>query len=202
MKQRPEVPLKTARFSVVVAKCGRPAVHLTLVAPAKDPAVRRLEGQGRIMTILPAHRGAGTDYGLVGIHVAPGAQLLIFPRSVRRFAGKRVVGINYDLLDQDLHLTARATAGGPKLGKRLRPPSKPTRLFPKPPSIAPPAPAPEKKEERPAPEPPTLPVVLRRLRAIERLFQQKRPAAARDATSRLIEELARGLEPPKHRPSQ
>jgi hypothetical protein len=196
MKRRPAAPLQTARFSVVVGKCGRPSVHLTLTAPAKDPALRRLESQGRVMTILPAPRGAGTDHGLVGIHPAPGVQLFIFPRSVRRFAGKRVVGINYTILDEDLHVTGRTADRGPHPKKQTRPPPKPAPLLP----TRAPAPAPEK--DRPAPEPPTLPAVLRRLRAIERLFDQKRPAAARDETSRLVQDLAQGLEPAKRRSSQ
>jgi hypothetical protein len=203
VKSHSDARLKTARFTVVVAKCGRPSVHLTLLTPAKDQALRRLDGQGRVMTILPAHR-VGTDHGLVGIHPAPGMQLLVFPRSVRRFAGKRIVGINYELLDQDLHLTGRAAVARPptKAGGRARSTVTPVTLFPSPAPASAPAANPQKEKERPPPEPPTLPVVLRRLRAIERLLDQKRAAAAREETGRLIDDLARGLKPPKRRSSQ
>ena len=84
-------PLKTARFSLALAKCGRPSVHLTLVAPDKDPALRKLQRETRVMTIHRRHRGAGADYGTVGVDPERGAQLLVFPRSLRRFAGKRIV---------------------------------------------------------------------------------------------------------------
>jgi hypothetical protein len=201
-KRSADAPLQTARFSVVVAKCGQPSVHLTLVAPAKDPALRRLETQGRVMTILTAHRGGGTDHGLVGIHVSPGMQLLIFPRSVRRFAGKRIVGINYDLLDQELHVTGRPAAPPPNRDKPARRPAHSAAILPFPQTTPSSREAREEKtEDRPPPAPLTLPLVLRRLRAIERLFDQKRPAAAREETGHLIDDVAHTLAPAKRRPT-
>jgi len=182
--------IQTARFSAVLAKCGQPAVHLTLVAPQKDPALRKLEGETRVMTIHRAHRGAGADYGVVGIEPDPGIQLLVFPRSLRRFAGKRIVGINYDLLTSDLHVTGRLPAGRrPKLGKKSGPPPEPVALFPQPERTSPPGKAP--REDLPPREPPTLPRVLRELRAIERRLRQKQYAAARDEVRRLVQDLAR-----------
>jgi hypothetical protein len=197
VSQRAAPPLKTARFSVALAKCGRPAVHLTLVAPQKDPALRRLERESRVMTIHRARRGAGADYGVVGLEPAPGVQLLVFPRSLRRFAGKRIVGIDYDLLASDLHVTGRAALPRPKPSTRLRPPPKAAALFPQPASAAPSTAAAE--EARPIPQPPSPPEVVRRLRATERLFRQKRYTAARDEIHRLAQDLAPGLEPAKRR---
>lgn len=191
MSDRSAPLIKTARFSVVLARCGQPAVHLTLVAPQKDPALRKLERETRVMTIHRAPRGTGADYGIVGIEPDPGIQLLVFPRSLRRFAGKRIVGINYDLLDTDLHVTGRLPAGRrPKLAKQTEPPMEPVALFPKPSRGAPRDRTTD--EEQPPHEPQTFPETLRDLRAIERLLRQKRYTAARQEVHRLVQDLARG----------
>lgn len=192
MSDRPATLIKTARFSVVLAKCGQPAVHLTLVAPQKDPPLRKLERETRVMTIHRAHRGAGADYGVVGIDPGPGIQLLVFPRSLRRFTGKRIVGINYDLIDSDLHVTGRPSAGRKlKLSRRAEPPLEPVALFPKPGRTSPTTRNAE--EDHPPPEPLTMAETLRDLRAIERLLRQKRYAAARDETHRLVAAFASGI---------
>lgn len=189
MSDRAAPPSKSARFTVVVAKCGQPAVHLTLMAPAQDPALRKLERDARVMTVHRAHRGTGADYGVVGIDPEPGAQLLIFPRSLRRFAGKRIVGISYDQVASNLYLTGQPTGRPrPKPAKRAAPPLEPVALFPGPArTVSPDQAADEARSRR---EPPTLPETLRDLRAIERLLRKKRYAAARDETHRLVAALA------------
>jgi hypothetical protein len=91
-------PTRTARFRSVVEKCGRPDVHLSLVAPAKDRELKKLSDRCRVMTVWQAHHG-GADYGVVGIFDELGVQFLVFDRSLRSFSGRRIVGIDYSLLD-------------------------------------------------------------------------------------------------------
>ncbi len=41
---------------------------------------------------------SGTDFGLIGFEERKGARYLVFPKSLKRFAGQRIVGINWDLV--------------------------------------------------------------------------------------------------------
>jgi hypothetical protein len=49
---------------------------------------------------MTVHTGTGaqTDFGAIGYADDPQAQVLIFPRSLKAFEGRKVVGIKYDLL--------------------------------------------------------------------------------------------------------
>src|SRR4051812_9191307 len=88
--------MKTVRFAEVVAASGRPEVHLLLLEPEKDPALQRAIKAGKVMTIHQATVGHAADYGTIGFEKV-GGQILIFPKSVKRFEGRRVVGINFEL---------------------------------------------------------------------------------------------------------
>jgi len=44
--------------------------------------------------------GSGTEFGIVGFKERKGATYLVFPRSLKRFAEKRIVGINWALVSQ------------------------------------------------------------------------------------------------------
>jgi hypothetical protein len=52
----------------------------------------------RVLTVHRRLRGAKKDFGVVGLEPARNAQFLVFPKSLRSFADRRVVGIDYDLL--------------------------------------------------------------------------------------------------------
>ena len=41
---------------------------------------------------------SGTEFGIVGFKERKGASYLVFPKSLKRFENRRVVGINWDLL--------------------------------------------------------------------------------------------------------
>ncbi len=41
---------------------------------------------------------SGTDFGIAGFKEEKGASYLVFPRSLRRFADKRIVGIDWALV--------------------------------------------------------------------------------------------------------
>jgi hypothetical protein len=90
------VNVKTARFAEVVEKCGAPQPYTLWQKPRADATLQKLLVKNRIMTI---RRGNGSaDFGEVGLHERTGSSYLAFPKSLQRFAGKRIVGIKWDLV--------------------------------------------------------------------------------------------------------
>jgi hypothetical protein len=105
--------LKTARFSQVVETAGRPIVYLTWMKPQRDPALRTALKANRVMTVHQTVRGSGTDYGTVGLHLGGHSQILIFPRSLKRFEDRRIVGIKYELFAEASVRSAEKTKSLP-----------------------------------------------------------------------------------------
>jgi len=87
--------VKTARFAEVVDQAGKPEVYTLWQKPA-DRHFQSLNKNNRVMTIQKSE--SGTDFGLVGFKERKGASYLVFPKSLKRFADKRIVGINWDLV--------------------------------------------------------------------------------------------------------
>lgn len=114
---------KTVRFTQVVAKCGKPAVHDQWVVPEKDEPLKKAVKGDRVMTVHIHTVGAQKDHGEVGLVNKGQHVLLIFPKSLRAFAERRVVGINYDLLKE----TAGRAAMKPRPAKAEEPPAEPKR---------------------------------------------------------------------------
>ena len=88
--------IKTARFSQIIESCGKPEVYTLWKKPSAD---RRLQAQikkTRVMTILKSE--SGTDFGIVGFEESKEARYLIFPKSLKRFAEKRIIGIDWALV--------------------------------------------------------------------------------------------------------
>jgi hypothetical protein len=92
--------VKTTRFSQVVAKSGKPEVYLTLIAPAKDRHLQSAIKAHKVMTLRQDNAGSKVDRGEIGFEEGPERQYLIFPRSLQRFTGQKVVGIKYDLITE------------------------------------------------------------------------------------------------------
>jgi predicted lipid-binding transport protein (Tim44 family) len=90
--------MATARFKSVVEQCGVPEVYTLWVEPRKDLTFQRALTQQRVMSVHQETVGTRKDYGEIGFTGDLQAQLLIFPKSLKAFAGKRVVGIQYNLL--------------------------------------------------------------------------------------------------------
>jgi hypothetical protein len=90
--------VKTARFAAVVEKCGKPDVYTLWQKPETDRKFQTLLKNSRIMTIQPSERG--TEFGVADYCVRPGARYLAFPKSLKRFADKRIVGINWSLVSE------------------------------------------------------------------------------------------------------
>ncbi|HEY8995498.1 MAG TPA: hypothetical protein VIM71_12590 [Lacunisphaera sp.] len=170
-------PSRTARFRQVVDRCGRPDVHLSLVAPARDRALQDLKRRGRVMTVWQAHRGGRTDHGVVGVFPGRGVQFLVFERSLKPFVGKRIVGIDYSLLSRpsgsraEEPPAARTFSGAVHRTPRARPAVREhSKLKSEAPPVSPPGPV-EMKQ------------LLRRL---ERLLATKHYAAAHRQVRELV----------------
>lgn len=91
--------MRTARFSKIVEAAGRPVVWNAWSNPEKDPQFMRAAREHRVMSVGQEAAGK-TDSGSVGVLHGPHTQLLVFPRSLEKFKDRRVVGINYDLIEQ------------------------------------------------------------------------------------------------------
>lgn len=111
--------MKTARFTDIVSACGQPQIHLAWVAPATDPALLVAVKKHLVLTVHQRARGAKKDFGVVGLDVAKDAQFLIFKKSLARFAGKQVVGIRYDLLNETLSVGVTPKGRAPNLQSKM-----------------------------------------------------------------------------------
>jgi hypothetical protein len=87
---------KTARFSQVVKNCGKPQVYTLWQKPSADRHLRAQIKKNRVMTILKSE--SGTDFGIVGLNESKEARYIIFPKSLTRLAGKRIIGIDWALV--------------------------------------------------------------------------------------------------------
>jgi hypothetical protein len=89
--------IKTKRFADVVEKAGKPEVHTLWQKPAQDRHLQSEIKNNRVLTIQRS--GTGSEFGIVGFNEQKGgASYLVFPKSLKRFENKRIVGINWDLV--------------------------------------------------------------------------------------------------------
>ena len=85
-------------FRCVVEAAGKPDTHLLLVSPEKDKALQAAIRTHRVMTVHQELVGNKADHGTVDFEHGRARQFLIFPKSISKFKGSRIVGIKYDLL--------------------------------------------------------------------------------------------------------
>jgi hypothetical protein len=88
--------VKTARFAEVVEKSGAPEVHTLWQKPAQDRHFQSMLKNNRVMSILTSE--SGSEFGCVGFQKRKGARYLVFPKSLKRFENKRIVGIKWELV--------------------------------------------------------------------------------------------------------
>ena len=88
--------VKTARFRAVLEKCGKPEVYTLWQKPKTDRHFQSLLKNHRVMTVRPSD--AGPDFGVVGFSEGKGARYLAFSKSLKRFEGERIVGIDWSLV--------------------------------------------------------------------------------------------------------
>ena len=89
------------RFTQVVEHSGRPEVYLILSDPKHDSHFQAVLKANRLMTVQHGGTGSKASFGRVGYFPEAKGEVLVFPRSLRSFADDRVVGINFDLLEQE-----------------------------------------------------------------------------------------------------
>ena len=87
---------KTARFSKVVENSGKPQVYTLWQKPSADRHFQAQIEKNRVMTILKSE--SGTDFGIIGLKESREARYLIFPKSLKPFAGNRIIGIDWALV--------------------------------------------------------------------------------------------------------
>jgi hypothetical protein len=88
--------IKTARFSQAIENCGKPQVYTVWQKPSADSHLQAQIKKNRVMTILKSE--SGTDFGIVGFKESREARYLIFPKSLKHFAEKRISGIDWALV--------------------------------------------------------------------------------------------------------
>lgn len=186
---------KTIRFTKVVARSGAPHVHTLWTDPAKDLEFKAALAANRVLSVETPRSGPAS--GAVGFDPArpKQVQLLIFPKSLKPFAGARIVGIKFDLLtapkvapgDRRAPPTKRdiraAARNGAKAASKSAPPSKPA--APAKANVPAKPDSPPKAEPRNEPEAPTPP-------AANRLKPRSSPPA-RTAESALLREVQAAL---------
>jgi hypothetical protein len=84
---------KTIRFSQIVEEYGQPNVYTLWKKPAADRRFQVQLKNNRVMTVQKSE--SGTDFGIIGFKERKGARYLVFPKSLRQFANKRVIGIDW-----------------------------------------------------------------------------------------------------------
>jgi hypothetical protein len=84
---------KTIRFSKVVEECGQPNVYTLWEKPAADRHFQAQLKNNRVMTIQKSE--SATDFGIIGFKERKGARYLVFPKSLKQFTEKRVIGIDW-----------------------------------------------------------------------------------------------------------
>ena len=89
--------VKSARFAVVVEKCGTPDVYTLWMKPEADRKFQALIKSHKVMTIQATE--AGTEFGIADYCERKGARYLAFPKSLKRFSDRRIVGINWELVN-------------------------------------------------------------------------------------------------------
>lgn len=87
---------KTARFSQVIEKCGKPQVYTLWQKPSTDRHLQAQLKNHRVMTVLKTESGA--DFGIASFKEKKGATYLVFPKSLKSFTDKRVIGIDWTLV--------------------------------------------------------------------------------------------------------
>jgi len=88
--------IKTARFSQIIENCGNPQVYTVWQNPSADHHLQAQIKKTRVITILKSE--SGTDFGIVGFKESREARYLIFPKSLKRFAEQRIIGIDWALV--------------------------------------------------------------------------------------------------------
>jgi hypothetical protein len=86
------------------------------------------------MTVHQENVGTKTDYGEIGFVEGVQGSFLIFPKSLKRYEGKRVVGVKYDLLKEPplMEAAPKKKPAKPKAAPKPEPEPEPVKPPPQP----------------------------------------------------------------------
>jgi hypothetical protein len=89
---------KTLRLGDLVRSSGRPQVVTLWTKPDENRALTDAVKKNRVLTVIqePGKR----DYGMIGFELKTGALHFIFPRALPRDQKARVIGIDYQLMEE------------------------------------------------------------------------------------------------------
>jgi hypothetical protein len=122
---------KKVRFGDLVRNSGRPQVLTLWTKPEDNPALAKARKENRVLTVI--QEPGKTDYGLVGFELRRGALYLIFPRLLPPTQDVKVIGINFQLVEQpDFAPAEQPRASATARSEEARPEHKPEP--PKPPT--------------------------------------------------------------------
>jgi hypothetical protein len=127
--------MKSVRFSNVVQKCGKPEVYLLMSETDSD--FHKAVEAGKIMSLSDESHGSGTEYGTVGYDKNRHGQLLLFPKSLKSFADAKIIGIKYDLFEEDRGDEKEIPAGREQRAKKSKAKSPKPKVPAKPPAKVP-----------------------------------------------------------------
>ena len=91
---------KRIRFGDLVRNSGRPRTITLWTDPKKDRNFSKAVKENRIITVIQDPASTRKGFGQIGFHEQPNAFYLAFPRPLPDEKDSRVIGINYDLLEE------------------------------------------------------------------------------------------------------
>jgi hypothetical protein len=89
---------KNVRFGDLVRNSGRPQTVALWSKPEKDPTLSRAIKEKRVLTVVQEPGKA--DHGTIGFKLLPGALYLVFPKPLPQQPNVRVIGLNYELIEE------------------------------------------------------------------------------------------------------
>jgi hypothetical protein len=116
--------MKTARFADLVKAAGKPEPHTLWVEPKQDRELQAALTETRVLSVQQGNAGTKADVGKVGYEAGPETQVLIFPRSIASFRGRKIVGLKYDQLATPRRAPATASSARRHVQKRKAAPPK------------------------------------------------------------------------------
>jgi hypothetical protein len=128
--------VQTVRFTKIVDEIGKPEPYTLWLPPEKDRQFQAAIKAHRVMTVHQENTGSAKDFGEIGFAEDVQGNCLVFPKSLKRFEGRRVVGIRYDLLEKPPAMADAPTKKAPRKPKaapkaRSKPEAKPPAPAPK-----------------------------------------------------------------------
>jgi hypothetical protein len=102
---------KTVRLIKVVQACGTPSLYLPF-DPEHDKAFKNAVANKQVATIKPSPFGKA-PFASVGYTLQKNVTILVFPKTLSEFAGMRIVGIDYSLVEG-------TTTGGSSRASKLK----------------------------------------------------------------------------------